>query len=236
MIKKTPLVFSTMLLLAFLTFIASHLQAQNKLTFSTINTDTPVVGTVEKILQNAYANLNITFDIKKLPPQRALAESNSGEVDGELFRVAGIDQEFPNLIIVSSPVFTVEGYTAIKRNDISITHKDSMKPYKVGIVRGVQWAEDLTKGMNTSVTNDYASAVQMLDKGRIDIILGAKNIMEEEIQRLGLMDIKISDEAIVKLELYHYLNKKHADLVTKISESINSLQSESEEPEENMGY
>ena len=235
MIKKTPIILK-MLLLAFFTFIASHLQAQDKLTFSTINTDTPVVGAIEKILQDAYTNLNITFDIKRLPPQRALAESNSGEVDGELFRIAGIEQEFPDLIRVSSPVYTVEGYTAIKKTDIIITNKDSIKPYKIGIVRGVQWAEDLTKGMNVSVTNDYTSAVQMLDKGRIDLILGAKNLMEEETQKLGLNDIKISDEAIVILELFHYLNKKHADLVPKISESINSLHSQNEEHEENMGY
>ena len=81
-------------------FICSTLplSATDTLTFSSIENSgfTPFA---KSIILKAYENEGIQVSINPLPAKRALKTANYGkEVDGELFRISGIEKKYPNLI------------------------------------------------------------------------------------------------------------------------------------------
>ncbi|MDX1802274.1 MAG: hypothetical protein R3303_15185, partial [Marinobacter sp.] len=74
----------------------------DELVFSSIE-KTPITLLAERLLSRAYRELGYTIRLVFMPSRRALMVANSGRVDGELFRVAGVERAFPNLIAVPYP-------------------------------------------------------------------------------------------------------------------------------------
>ena len=52
----------------------------------------------ERIMREAYRRIGRTMELKSFPGERSIQNANNGEVDGELFRRAGIEEAYPNLI------------------------------------------------------------------------------------------------------------------------------------------
>ena len=52
----------------------------------------------EIILKEAYGHLNIDISTKVLPSERALRIANSGVLDGDIHRIIGLENMYPNLI------------------------------------------------------------------------------------------------------------------------------------------
>ena len=152
----TLLVFGVLLM-------ALPLKAQEKLKFSTMS-GSMTADITANIIKEAYKRIGIGAEIIKVPAERALSLSNSGQVDGEVFRIAGIDKKYTNLIQISVPIFIADNYLFTKHLDFTVKGWESLKPYKVGIRRGVKFAEEGTKEMDRQIVNDYHSLFTILDK------------------------------------------------------------------------
>ncbi len=106
----------------------------------------------------------------------------------------------------------------------AVTGWDSLKPYTIGIRRGVVFAEKGTQGMLVDSVTDYRQLLLKLDAGRNDVAIMPRLSGLFELQKLHIQGIKLLDPPLITLELYHYLHKKHEALVpvlTKVLREIN---------------
>ena len=205
-----------LLILTITIFLTKVLNAQPILIFAQIR-DTPdqIIGA--EILKVAYGKIGISIKMVDMPGKRALTESSSGRVDGEVHRIVEIADEYPTLLKVPTPINYIEPSVFSKNHKFKITNCSALKNYSIGIVRGVKHAELCTKGMDyVHAFSHSTKMMDLLDLGRIDIVITAKInglLLREE---MGMKSIHPLFPPLSRKLVYHYLHEKHKELVTKI--------------------
>ena len=107
-----------------------------------------LVSIVGLILLLVWMQGGFTAKVQPLPAARANAMTLSGEQDGEVARIQAYATKNPSLIKVE-PAYYYLTTTAFAKADkgITISSKDDLKKYKVGLVRGIAHAEAATEGI-----------------------------------------------------------------------------------------
>lgn len=175
------------------------------------------------VLEEAYRRLGITISFKDLPGAEALRQSNSGEVDGEVGRIDGASKQFTNLVQISIPISYMPGAVFSKDPDLHLVGWHSLRPYRVGRVKGILFSEQGTRGMDVVVAEDYVELIDLLERDEVDVVVapylnGHVAIREHpnggELELNGVLETYL---------LYHYLHSKHRDLVPAIEKVLKSM-------------
>jgi len=209
------------MMLAFLLLNSISVRANETLKFYT-SENAPVQDISEKVLIEAYHQIGYAIDVQRLPNVRALKMSKRGNSDGELSRIKGIDIHNTKLIRVPVAINIIEGHAFFKKRDLSpltITDWDSLRIYKLSCVRGIRFIEiHLQKSnMNCQYVTLFTQAINLLTNGRIDIAVLPKLNALHAIEELSAIGIVTTHEPLIKLDLYHYLNVKHIDIVPRLT-------------------
>lgn len=203
-----------------LTSLAGDSEVQ--LVFSTVeeSPDTVASGVV---LEEAYRRLGIEINIRHFSGAEALRQSNSGQVDGEVSRIDGASRQFTNLVQVPVPINYIQGAVFSKDPDLKLVGWHSLRPYRIGRVKGILFSERGTRGMETVVANDYDQLIDFLDENEVDVVVapylnGRLAILEhpdgEDLNLNGVLESYL---------LYHYLHEKHRDLVPAIEKVLRAM-------------
>lgn len=208
-----------------LILIAIPLQATEKLTFSAIKNSINTLIS-QKVVTEAYRRIGIEVIVKEYPGVRSLKYSNQGKTDGELFRINGMGEAYPNLLMVPVPVNRQDGMVFTKQTEFAVTGWDSLKPYKVGVRRGIKFSDKGTKGMNPQIVNTNKSLFEILDRGRVDIIVITRVNGLEMLRQLKIPGIVPLEPPIESYPLYHYLHKKNKHLLPEITASLQIMEKE----------
>lgn len=179
------------------------------------------------ICTEAYAQMGVTIQIQETSALRALMMSNSGNVDGELIRIQGIETKYPNLIQIPIPIYRIEASAFSRNPDITIKGMESLRPYKVAYRRGIRAAEKAIKkikGLRTQVVDRDRQLMDLLQLGRVDISIMDKLVGTQLATQLGYSDIRALEPVLQTFLLYHYLNKKHTALVPKLTAILKKMQ------------
>lgn len=198
-------------------------RATEKLVFSTI-TDSVYTVVSKRVLEEAYRELEIQFTVKPYPGQRALKIADSGHTDGDLYRITGIETEFPNLLVVPVVINWFDAMVLAKNHDFTVNGWESLKPYTVGCQRGIKFAEEGTLGLNRFFVNDNLKLYELLDKGRFDIAVVSRL---NSLRRLGQIDIKglrLLEPPIKRYELYHYLHRRNRHLIPELTNVLKAME------------
>ncbi len=175
------------------------------------------------VLETAYGELGIKISLTELPVKRALVFSNEGKTDGELHRMKGIEKKYPNLRWIPISVTRIKmSVFALKEHQIK--GMESLKPFKIGIRRGVVISDQLTKGYTRIELDKYNQILKMIDAERIDVGLISLFTGIMEMKKLGLNHIKVLKPPVKVIPLYHYLHKKHDSLVPKIKHKLREME------------
>jgi len=169
-----------------------------------------------QVLIEAYQKLGVKLQIIDYPAKRALLMSNSGDVDGEVMRIEGAENDYPNLIRVKPQICAMESRVYVKDKKFKLTGWHSLKPFIIGIHRGHLYAAKGTKGMNAIELDTDDQLMRMLDKGRLDLVVAQVPDALRSIIKFNLSEIHSLDPSISYFPLYHYLHKKHVDLIPEI--------------------
>ncbi len=192
-----------------------------KLVFSQIE-GSPLQTRSAKMLTVLYGKLGIEVSFEILPARRALESSNSGKTDGEVFRIKSLYKRYPNLIQVPTILHTFNGY-AYTMNGQIINSWEDMRPYRIGLMHGVVWAEKGTEGYNVVRLLGYRELLDKLLSGGIDIVIGTEFSFNLEVNRLGITTKFYRGKSLRSLSVYHYLHKKNASLVDQVDAEIKSM-------------
>ena len=206
--------------------VCPPIHAQQTMVFSAVQ-DTLISDINQVIIREAYNRLGIKVVIKAAPAARALQQSNSGKYDGELFRIANIHKKYTNLMMIPVVSYEVEIRVYSKLKEFRVAGWDSLKPYKVGIERGVVFSDIATKGMDRQVVNTVQQLFKILYMKRVDIVvtdvwsaLGALHALQQE--GISTKEIRALSPKVMVIQLHHYLHKKHKALIPKVSQAIQS--------------
>ncbi len=217
------------LLLCCLSLLTAHRSFSETLprtmVFTTVESSTHSnIG--ESVLIEAYKRLNISISAHYVPAKRALHISNSGEVDGELHRVDGISAIWQDLIQVPVAI------NCIKATAFSIDHQfdvngwESLKPYSVGIRRGVIFSRVGARGLDVTAVNKNQQLFSMLAAGRTDVIVVSLLNGLKALDGGSYKDVMVLTPFIELYPLYHYLHVRHKELIPELTTVLQDMRAE----------
>lgn len=212
--------------LLFILLIPTSLSAQTSLTFSIIE-NSPPGSDVEKILEKAYAHLGFSIKFEYLPGMRSLISSGTGRSDGEAFRIKGIDKEYPDLVRIDVPILIepIHFYVAPGKEFPVYGWQSFPDDYVLGYRRGVQFVEKAIAQhkIRSAANNNEAYILKQLDAGYITAAIGRLDRFEALASKYPSVHIVRLDPAVEIVTLYHYLHKRHLDLVPEITRVLSDI-------------
>jgi len=224
-VKTISIAWVALLFMAFL----SNSYAQTTLRIARIeNIPDQYIG--GEILKVVYSRLNITIELVDMPAKRALVESSSGNLDGEVQRNINVATQYPTLLIVRPAINYIEPSVFSKKYRFPVTGWDSIATYSIGIVRGVGTSEDGTRGMKSvQELNTQDQLMQMLALNRIDVAVSDSFSGLTTLKKLGLeKQVAILTPPLQKNEIFHFLNEKRRDLIPKVEQVLQAMQASGE--------
>lgn len=180
----------------------------------------PLFQEVSQLLRAAYRRLNIEIEIVQSPGRRSLAEANAGTFDGELLRAPAIEASFHNLLRVPTPVATIDIVALVGKDAPRIESRADLATLRVGYERGVMLIEKDPVSAGFHAGDDLDSLLTLLAGGKLDVVLDVPTDFEAAKRRLGLSQLQATDFVFASASMYHYLHKRHQDLVGKLNKAI----------------
>jgi polar amino acid transport system substrate-binding protein len=180
----------------------------------------------EDILKEAYARIGISVTTQEFPGERAMRESNSGRLDGEVNRIRGIEKKYTNLRIVPVAINALRGMVFSKNPRLKIQKWDDLKHYIIGLRKGAKYAEYGTAGMNVLPATTNTMVFKMLERDRVDVAISTALEGSVTIRALGLKEVSMVEIPMVTLDLFHFLNRKHEDLIPQITRALEAMNRE----------
>lgn len=208
-----------------LTSLTGH--AGQTITLAAYDDEPSVVSSA--ILRKAYARLGIVVVLKAMPGNRALTESNLGFLDGELHRIAGLENDFINLVQVPVAINRIEGVAVTCAPAVVLKNKQDIAQHHVGIESGVQYAEDLVSDIRQ--VSQHTSMDMLFDRliaGRLDVIITEPEIVEAQRRRTGKTCLTIFDPPLMTVPLFHYLHKQHKHIVPALTRILERMRDSGE--------
>ncbi len=199
-------------------------QDSKTLHFSTLLDIDPATNIAEQVVTEAYRRMGMAVVVEKLPGERSLRSANSGDTDGELYRKLGMDRDYPNLVIVPVPLLTYEIVIFTLGTDFVVHGWESLRPFTIGFVKSIKIVEQNTQGMHVEVAATLRQAFLKMTLGRSDVVVANRASGVAAIKELNLQDVKMLSPPLATFPVFHYLNKRHADLVPKLTGILQQMQ------------
>ncbi|MBF0324283.1 substrate-binding periplasmic protein [Magnetospirillum moscoviense] len=174
------------------------------------------------ILREAYRRLGITIETEQVPNERAIVLADSGQTSGDLIRIAGLSATYPNLIQVPEPVVTFESTAFTAGLTFPVKGWESLRPYRLCVLRGNKLAEINTEGMNREIVGTIEGMGRMVIAGHCEVAVLGRQVWLE-VDRHGLRPLISLDPPIQVVPLYHYVHRRHADLVPRLAKVLKEL-------------
>ena len=181
----------------------------------------------DHVLTEAYGRLGYEVELQGYPAERALFMANEGLVDGEAGRVNVVEKEFPNLIRVPTPLYVnrIAVLTKVRGLDPA-KGWGQLAGYKVCIRNGYKLLESQIGGENCHRVSSYEKMLDLLKNNRVDVGLAEYIDILPTLSKAGLGEVRMLCEPMAVNPMYHYLNKRHADLVPQIDAALRRMTDE----------
>ena len=179
-------------------------------------------------LEVVYARAGLPVEFVALPQTRSLGLSVEGSLDGEAGRVAGLETQYPSMIRVGPRLLGFNGVAyVIKGQRIGQFREELLDVMKVGSLCGIIWVEKIMRGRSLEQVKTYDALFNMLLEGRIDIALASLDSAESFLCGFrGHGRIELLEPIVYQTMLYHYLNRKNADIAPLLEKALRELRAE----------
>jgi polar amino acid transport system substrate-binding protein len=183
---------------------------------------------LQEISREAFRRIGYDIKLINLPSERSLQNANKGEVDGEGLRIAGLNQNFPNLVQVPERYISIS-FVAFAKDALINLDKgwESLKPYRVAFITG--WKMFEAHASSTRIVHKVEKPEQMfsmLDNGRIDLALYTLADGLALVRQQKLSSIAPLAPSLKEVDMYLYLHKKHEALVPKLAQALRDIKAD----------
>ena len=184
-------------------------------------------GLGDQFLKEALSRIGYGLKVTVLPAERSLLMADSGEVDGELLRTRGIENQYPDLVRVSESVVDIEFVVFSHQPTGEIKNWESLKGRTVAMVTGMKIIEE-NMPQTALVTNvkNGKQLFELLKKRRVEYAVFSRHIGEDFLKRSGIAGISAGQSTLSSVPTYTYLNKKHQHMAEKLANSLREMKND----------
>jgi polar amino acid transport system substrate-binding protein len=155
-----------------------------------------------------------------LPIERALVNANAGVEDGDLFRAAGFETDYPNLVQVPQPLMEQEFVALTLRADVQVRDWPDLARYEVAHITGQKIIERRLQGLpNVTTVRDTAALLEMLVRGRADVAIHNRHVALLAARQAGI-GVRVLEPPLLRVPMYMYLHRRHEALVPRVAEAL----------------
>ncbi len=181
-------------------------------------------GFSNRLYDKILTELGYKVVFKAHPAARSLIELNAGRLDGDMMRIKGLTDKYPNIVIVPESVFKYSFSAFSASKTIKQIPLGAYKGYSVGYVTGWKYYENFTQGFkNIDVSVNGDTLFKKLKHGRVDVALYGRLQGIYDVHKLGTEDIFVIHPPIKQIDMYFYMHNKHADLSVAFSQKLKVL-------------
>jgi polar amino acid transport system substrate-binding protein len=176
------------------------------------------------VLQEVYRHAGLHAVFEYMPAARSIKTANSGRMDGEALRSKDAAAKYPNLVRVAVPVAKGE-LVAWALHDIGpINESFDITKFRVALMNGDVLAQRIAGEARVYNVRSYNQAAGMLLKNRIDFVLAWRRSFTTIVSASPkFSQIRPVSKDLFVTEGYHYLHKKHTNLVPRLERSLREL-------------
>lgn len=191
--------------------------------------DVPSTIAAVQILETAYQRLDINMTTLVVPSRRALLMADTGNLDGDLFRIETVAEGYPNLVRVDFPLLKGKLHAVVRNREIQqLPESRTNDPIKVAIRRGVIIAENTATELDMEPIHaeSYEQVRTLLEMRRVDLAFVASIEGITPLANADWHHLHILPEPVATFTLHHYLNRRHAGLAEDLAEVLVQLEQE----------
>ncbi|CAM4265012.1 hypothetical protein [Pseudoalteromonas byunsanensis] len=175
---------------------------------------------VHSALQEIYNPLSIEPSLVFLPSKRGLQLVNEGEIDADAGRIEQTMTAYQNLIQVPYPLSTVKLYIYCLNPLECVPDEQSGHLIIKGALISEQFCDK--KQLSCNIVANDISAFTALQKNYAPSLIANDRFAVGTICASGMKEV-FARPLTKDFKAYHYVHKKHADLVPKLTRSIKKL-------------
>lgn len=184
-------------------------------------------GFLDVVVGETFRRNNHQLVLVRLPAERGLINANNGIEDGDLSRIAGLERAYPNLRRIPEKLFDMQFVGFAKDSNVRIDGWESLKPYKIGLIKGWKIFENnIPKGTDFVVAKSADQLFTMLEKNRIEVALYSKLLGMGILSQRRMADVFRPSPSLAVKEMFVYLNKRHAHLIPALAETLSQLKAD----------
>lgn len=191
---------------------------------STLLEQDPATLVAERVLREAYRQLGRELQVQSMPGERSLISANNGDTDGELYRRAGIDRLYPNLLMVPVALLQYEIVVFARRWHFRVQGWESLRPYRLGFVKGIKIIEENTRGMQLETVATLQQAFVKLELDRTDLVLANRLSGLASLRQHAIQGVQQLQPPLASFPVFHYLHRKNEALLAPLGEALRELE------------
>jgi polar amino acid transport system substrate-binding protein len=175
----------------------------------------------ERVVAEAFRRAGYQLVIEPLPRVRAIEEADDGEMDGAMHRIFDATLRYHNLVPVPTPIGAVVVAIYGRSPEILTQSREQIAHMKIATLRGVLVLEKFSRGMNAVEASSYSSLFEMLNSGRVDVLMTPYVSTEGELAaRRDPRKLVVWPHPWASEPLYLMLNRRHEDLIPRIDAAL----------------
>ncbi len=187
-------------------------------------------GFADRLVGMALERLGYRLQTVHIPAERALIIANAGINDGEILRIGGLQDIYPNLIQVPEKLIDLEFVAFTRDPSLQVASWPDLANRPVAIITGWKILErNIPPGTELVTVKNIDQLFTLLLKGRTDVILYSRWSGLAYIRKNRLQGIRIVEPPLERQGMYVYLHKRHRNLVPKLAEELRALKAEGED-------
>ena len=183
-------------------------------------------GFLDIVAGEAFGRLGVTLRLVKLPAERGLINANAGIEDGDLTRIAGLEEQYPNLVRVPEKLLDND-FSAFSKQRAIPSSWEAVRRYSVGYLKGWKIYEQNLAGARRATTADNPEQLfRLLALDRIEVALYTQWMGLALLEERGIKNVYALEPPLASREMFIYLHKKHAALVPGLAGALRALKTE----------
>lgn len=175
----------------------------------------------ERFFTNVYAELGVQPEFVYYPSRRGLRMVDRGYLDAEAGRFESVGNRYPNLIKVNQAILTMHvGLFCFDNKDCRLPENAAIVVLE-GMESAAKFCE--TKQFSCRFESDVNAIIRLLESGIANAFLSTTLSAKHVICNAKDAQISFSELPEFKQQSFHYVNRKHQNLIPKLEEAIGRL-------------
>lgn len=184
-------------------------------------------GFFDRLVVEMFGRLGYAVTFVRMPTERSLQAVNSGNSDGDLPRIAGLEKIYPHLVMVDEPLIDYAFTAFANLPECATPGWDSLRGKRIGIIIGWKIFENSAPaGAERTMFASPRALLKSLAAGRIDLALYERYAGRYLARTLGFDEIRECRPPLAVKPMYLYLNQRHRDLLERLQRVIREMKAD----------